>query len=702
MGRAASLAAVAFVLVASAVSPAWAWLDSGEIAAAGAELGVMHPTGTPGLTAFLQLACALPLGSLGFRMALVSAGFAAGAIAMLVRIVERRGGGWGSCALVSVWLLAGLTFSRQARVVEIYSYGAFLLMVVLDAFDPRGEATPARRLVGTAAAVLGVWGFGDLRLALALPVALGWAWAMKSRKPWALHAPWVVVAASVVVLSMSLASSRAPLADWGDPDGWRRLWQQLDASSIRAAFGGEILPGRVAPWALESGRAFDRLVEDLGPLGPLAALAGGVLLWRRPEERSWLYALIGLVLVEWIYIVGINPMGGADRQTGIPLALVAATIVGCALAPIEAEAGRMRWPLLLGLGAALCIAPVLRSWPDLGATRSWGPHAWSRRAWAKLAPGRYALTVSDDLAAGWRASTSLEGARPDLFVYPAQHLYRPAPDWVLARRGDARRPLEQAWAACGEGARALAYAAALEAAGGRLLVENPGREMVAALPATLDGPLPWGEVVLRGATEPATPARFSAAVDLALREGLDAHGGLEAPEDRRRLLIAVSARLRAWLSARSFEPAALEVAVAAYREAMARTGVESAATWVSLGALLDRKGDRAAAIRATRRALALEPGRRLALTNLALYLADDPASLAEARALAEQATELHADTPGSWRRLASVCRIAGDAACTERAERGLEAAEVARAAAQAQAPGGASRPGCPGAPSELD
>ena len=57
------------------------WLDSGELAAAGATLGVSHPPGHPLYTFLAYIASWVPLGPLGFRVSLLS-GFC-GALAAL-------------------------------------------------------------------------------------------------------------------------------------------------------------------------------------------------------------------------------------------------------------------------------------------------------------------------------------------------------------------------------------------------------------------------------------------------------------------------------------------------------------------------------------------------------------------------------------------------------------------------------------------
>ena len=91
----------------------------------------MHPTGVPGLLPFFHIAQVLPLGSLGFRMSLVSCVFASALVAGVAQLLLAwRVPRWlvGMCF---VWLCLGQTLVRNARVVEIYSFGGLLTLLVL-------------------------------------------------------------------------------------------------------------------------------------------------------------------------------------------------------------------------------------------------------------------------------------------------------------------------------------------------------------------------------------------------------------------------------------------------------------------------------------------------------------------------------------------------------------------------------------------
>ncbi|HVI02346.1 MAG TPA: DUF2723 domain-containing protein, partial [Enhygromyxa sp.] len=533
-----ALAWIAFAFLAVAASPAHFWLDSGEIAAAGAGLGVMHPTGVPGYVALLHLATALPIGSLGMRMAVVSSACMAGAIGLLLAILRRRQAHWALIWVIGLWLPLGLTLARNGRVVEIYGFAALLLLASLWGFDP---AVPeherlSRRCIGVFAAVIATWGFGDLRLALVLPVALAWVLAWRRAEPWARWAPLCVGMACAVVLTLPLASSRGPMADWGDPESWRSVWAHVQASAIRESFADKLAGMGRAAWLLHARLAVVRLSEDLGPFGLLLAIAalcfglarplslaarerersrtrnseqepegrpdgrgsrdgsarhgGGQPNGRhqtQPDDDHRLFRWIAWVaIVELVYAVAINPMGGHDRQTGLALVLLAALALGVGVHRATEQRPPLRWVALPLLACALWIPSAFESLADARVTRSWAPHEWTREVLARTPSDALVLSQTDDLSAGLTAGRALEGARPDLVVVAAQHLYRTPNEW---QRATSRRAA--VWDAVAEAeldSDAGRVAAVLSRWRGAVVLESPSTAVLSgiALPGVGD------------------------------------------------------------------------------------------------------------------------------------------------------------------------------------------------------------------------
>src|SRR5690606_16745779 len=187
--------------------------------------------------------------------------------------------------------------------------------------------------------------------------------------------PLVAVLATAVVLALPLASARNPDTDWGDPETFGALWDHLAARSIRDSYADEILPASGLLWLENFERTLARLAEDLGPPG--LALVGLALIatWVcKKEERRAMWpvaaAMSWFVLVELVYAVGINPMGEADRQTGLVLAPMAALLVADQLRRALAERRRLQWVLPPLVWTLVVLPAALVGVPDLFTTVS--------------------------------------------------------------------------------------------------------------------------------------------------------------------------------------------------------------------------------------------------------------------------------------------------------------------------------------------
>lgn len=644
---------LAFVLVSVGASPAAAWLDAGELAAAGYELGVMHPPGMPGLAALLQVATLLPLGPIGWRMALVCSACAGVVAALTLRILLRRGVhpaiGWGALA----WLLVGMTLLRHARGVELYLPQLVALVAVADGFDPARPPSDrlGARLVATFVATWAIWCFAELRLLLPPLLLIAWISALRGRRPYGAWAPVIVVLASACVLAIPLAAAREPVTDWADPQSFGKLVDHLLAQSIRVAYADDMLPRSGAMWLANAGTAIARLGEDLGPSGPILGVLALVSSWVGPAklaDRRALATMTAWTLGSLVYAVGVNPMGGADRQTGLVLAWCIVVLVAVMLDRWLAARPRLRYGVLPVVGTVLVVPAALRSISDFSTMASWAPHLWARDALAQLPPGAMLLTQTDDLSAGVTWARVVEGARPDVLTWPGQHLHKPPP---AGRRSEHAAMWDAVARAGSEASRVEAAIATFD---GPVALENAGSGVFAAV--RFAGPFASLPLAM---TEDTEPPDIRTQIDRWLPH-------LPTTEDRRRLAVAIAEHTRGYIR----RGGDLGVAASALQSSLADVDPTHVGSMITLGGLFDRMGEVSSAIDWTRRALALDPERQVALLNLALYLARDPglhpsgaaAGMAEAIEVAEHATRLRPWRPETWQRLAEVRAAAGDEA----------------------------------------
>jgi hypothetical protein len=659
---------LAFVVLLAGVSPGHAWLDTGELAAAAVELGVPHPPGAVGFAAVGRAFAALPVGALGFRVALASAAAAAVSVAAVGLVVLRHRVPPAIVWAVGPWILASWTFVLQARVAEIYAFGTLLALAAIWGVDP-GAPEPVRdraRLLAVFLATVAALGFGDLRLGLVPWLGVLWLLDARRGRPWVRWAPLVAVTAACAVATLPLAAARAPVTDWGHPSDWAGVIDHLSARSIRESFHDEVLPASLSLWRLHFDAVQARLVEDLGPVGWLIALfswGAAPVVTTDPRTRRLAWGVAWLVLVELFYATGVNPMGGADRQTGMLLAPLAAISVALVLGRVVAVAPRLAWAVVPLVWVAVVAPAFVGSRHEAAAARSWMPQAWTLRVLDRFPPGTTLLTQSDDLAAGCLYAAVVEGARPDIACLPVQHLHRPVP----ARWRETGTVADVAWRAGGGLDAAAAAARILATVPGPVAVESPGAALLEDL-VGVDGEVAGPVTLVRrgGQAGPAKVAGLGAELDAWRAE-------LHGAEDRRRLAATLGLRVRAALRAGA-DPVR---AAGDLRTILTEVAPQHVPAMVALASVLEGLGRRDDAVALLRAALELEPGRPAALENLARALLHTPGAGVEALELARLGARLRPWRPQAQDVLAQALEANG---LRDEAQQARERAATAGAA----------------------
>ncbi|HJZ86810.1 MAG TPA: DUF2723 domain-containing protein, partial [Polyangia bacterium] len=434
------LFAAAFAVFVLAAPPGLYWLDSGELTAAGASLGIAHPTGFPIFCLLGKALALVPLGEVAFRITVASALTAAGTVYALYRLgllwLGEGGAATAGAALGALLPAAGLTLFRQATVVEVYAPTALVLVLALSLLTRRSSRA-------------------GLALALVCGLALG------------LHAQlrWLVVAPALAVLGLRLlrgqralaaapallalgagillylpvrsAAARRPSADWGHPATARALADQLSAGRIRRAFEDQML-SREPRVVLVHTCSFGGLV--LGQLGVLAPIMGALGLFALARRRPAAAALLMWVgALDFVYAIWVNPMGIEDLQNGVPLHLALGLAAGAGAAWLGQALKRAGAAGASAIAVCVLVPAVLADGPQKWGSSD-GPDRLLHAILAQAPPRGAVLAQSDDVNAGLWLARAL-GERPDLFALPTQHLWdRRLIEQVFARAGEAPPP----------------------------------------------------------------------------------------------------------------------------------------------------------------------------------------------------------------------------------------------------------------------
>lgn|GEM_PF-6257299 len=294
------------------------FIDSGELAAAAAHLGIAHPPGYPLFTLLGHVFALLPVGSVIFRVGLMSALAGAVTTGLLFRaawtlVGDDTPAGWprrlavfGTLSGTLLYAFAATPWS-QAVIVEVYALHTALVMAVLAACLAIVSRT---RSVSTKNLILVGFLFGlsltnhltAALLGLALVTTLVFLSRDQRRPEASRYRIWLrtILAVPLPILLyayLPIRSRMNPLVNWDYPETWHRFMVHISARQYQGIWGREGLN-------LEELHRFitEQLFADATPVLPVMALLGLLILARTRPRVLWL--TVPLFFAQLVYNLG--------------------------------------------------------------------------------------------------------------------------------------------------------------------------------------------------------------------------------------------------------------------------------------------------------------------------------------------------------------------------------------------------------------
>lgn len=423
--RGGDLATLAIVL--ACVPIAWSaasgphLFDAGELVAAGAQLGAGHPPGQPLHALLAHAAVLLPLGPLGWRVALLSVlfgGLAARIAAGIVLDALARRADPAPRAMVVLPAVVGLAVLLTPAVApqlgrpEVYTLALALTLSgarALIAWACRDERASRALRVAALAAGLAVAVHPPHALALlaiGLVLLIGWRRDVARRAralAWAAAA--CVCGIGVIVYLPARAAAGAPM--WGDATTAAGLLAYLSGSAYAGNLGTG--SGSVLGHALE----VIAYVMVPGALGAVLAIIAARARGTQPEERRRV-GVIGAAAVAAIAGACLQPLERANPDNIAYAAPAMALLVALGGVALTTARGARAW--VAGASAiGLLVSPL--PFTDLRAAFHADLPQLEPLAFAIVdGPPPRALVVarSDFTAAAWLQARAVDGARPDV------------------------------------------------------------------------------------------------------------------------------------------------------------------------------------------------------------------------------------------------------------------------------------------------
>lgn len=425
MKAAAAAAGLALLVYLRTLAPGLTEIDSGELAAVAATLGVAHPSGYPLFSLLGRVwTMLLPLRAITATNAL-SAVLCAGAVFLLHRVVldllpARSGGARRAAAWVASLAFAfHPTLWSVAVVTEVHALQMFLDAALLHACVRSGlwgGGALRERAFLFLGYLAGLCLANHLTSAMLLPAIAWGAWSRRRQVRPGLLAGSVALGllGLSVYLFLPVRSAQHPLLDWGSPVTWEAFRRHVTGAQYRVwIFASRATLGVNAPRLLAGLAAFSWPLVALAPVG----------LWRARRVPG-LAARSALMAA---FAAG-YPLGYSIHDIAtyfLPAFLVVSVWIGLGAAQLHewlagGPAARFR-PALLGLP----LIPLALSWRVADRSGDAWIESLARATLATPAPGSVVLN------AYWDAMQSpaiylqaVEGVRPDVALLDQEHFRR--------------------------------------------------------------------------------------------------------------------------------------------------------------------------------------------------------------------------------------------------------------------------------------
>lgn len=416
--------------------------DGGDLIAAARTLGIPHPSGYPTYTLLAWLFSQVPIGVIAYRVNLLSAVCAAGAVGLLCRVAQHLLPDSEYRLALSAATALTLAFSSllwsQAVISEVYAlltlFAALLLWLLV-----RWRNGGSDRSLWLAGLALGLGLGNHLTLAFAAPAALILLWPERQRwfrRRALLPTVLLFFGGLSVYVYLPLAAAHNPPVNWGNPQTWDRfLWVVTGRQYQPFAFGLDPaeMPGRLSTWAWLLG-------DQFGWWGLAIALVGAWWWWQHDQP-------LALGALTWMLLSGVYAFlydTGDSHVYLLPAALLLALWWSAGSHYLLHLARRLRpaWQrLALAAILILPLGSLALHWQAADPDDDWVIHAYIDRALEEVAPGGLIVVRGDRPTFSLWYGIYAEGQRPDVAVVngpllayiwyrnQVRHLY---PDLTLA------------------------------------------------------------------------------------------------------------------------------------------------------------------------------------------------------------------------------------------------------------------------------
>ena len=351
------LGTVVFAIYLSTMAPVVYVGDSGELTAGAFSLGIPHASGFPLYSLLGKMFCMIPIGSIGFRMNLMSAFFSALTVGLIYIIILRITSSALSSAVAASYLAFMPLFWSQTVFAEVYPLHAFFVALIIRLLWWWDENKEFYRLLLFVFIVGLSFGNHMQTVMLAPPVLY---LIFSGNKQSLLNFTNFIIISLFFSLALSLylylpiRTEAGAAIHWGDPNTIERFFAHVTTKSYRESY---VFGASPSEYLARAGKALGVVITQYGVL-LLLVLWG----WLKVPSARWRIFFATVVFFDLTYSVFLNVISFEITPFSLPSSIVLTVLMGVGMADVlkvTRETPKIDLNLKKTVKTACCMVPAI-------------------------------------------------------------------------------------------------------------------------------------------------------------------------------------------------------------------------------------------------------------------------------------------------------------------------------------------------------
>lgn len=351
------LGTVVFGCYLGTIAPVVYLGDSGELTASAFSLGIPHASGFPLYSLLGKIFCMIPIGSIGFRMNLMSAFFSALTVGLIYTIILRITSSALSSAVAASYLAFMPLFWSQTAFAEVYPLHTFFVALMIRLLWWWDENKGFRRLL-LFVFIAGL-SFGNHMQTVMLAPPVLYLIISGNKRSLLNFRNFIIISlffslALSLYLYLPIRTEAGAAIHWGDPNTIERFFGHVTTKSYRESY---VFGASPSEYLSRAGEALGVVITQYGVL-LLLALWG----WIKAPSTRWRIFFATVVLFDLTYSVFLNVISFEITPFMLPTSVILTVLMGVGMADVLKvirETPRIGSNLKKTVKTACCLIPAI-------------------------------------------------------------------------------------------------------------------------------------------------------------------------------------------------------------------------------------------------------------------------------------------------------------------------------------------------------